>query len=107
MRVVVISPSSRSSSTPVTVMVWAVSQLAVVKVRESVLSEFSVASLPVMETVTSAVGSASRTTVKVEEEPASVVRRSDPEVVPVWAMVTPGASSSVFLTVVESDSVPA
>ena len=43
----------------------------------------------------------------VEEDPASVVRRSDPEVVPVWAMVTPLVSSSVFLTVVESDSVPA
>ena len=78
-----------------------------VKVRESVLSEFSVASLPVMATVTVSVGSASRTTVKVEELPASVVRRSDPEVVPVWAMVTPLVSSSVFWTVVESDSVPA
>ena len=54
--VVVISPSSRESSTPVTVMVWGVSQLAVVKVRVSVLKEFSVVSRPVMETVTSAVG---------------------------------------------------
>ena len=92
--VVVISPSSRSSSTPVTVMVWAVSQLAAVKVREEELREPSVVSLPVMETVTSAVGSASRTTVNVEEAPASVVSRSDPEVVPVWAMVTPGVSLS-------------
>ncbi len=40
-----------------------------------VLREFSVASSPVMETVTSAVGAASRTTVNVEEPPASVVRR--------------------------------
>ena len=88
-------------------MVCAVSQLAAVKVRVEELREPSDASLPVMETVTSAVGSASRTTVKVEEAPASVVRRSDPEVVPVWAMVMPGASSSVFLTVVEAVSVPA
>ena len=29
----------------------------------------------------------------VEEPPASVVRRSDPEVVPVWAMVTPFVGS--------------
>ena len=60
--VVVISPSTKLSSTPVTVMVWAVSQLAVVKVRVfemlrvEPLSEFSVASMPVMETVTVSVG---------------------------------------------------
>ena len=44
MRVVVISPSKRVSSTPVIVTDWAVSQLAVVKVSVSVLREFSVAS---------------------------------------------------------------
>ena len=55
-RVVVISPSAIGSSTPVMVTVWGVFQLAVVKVRESVLSEFSVASLPVMATVTVSVG---------------------------------------------------
>ena len=78
------------------------------KVSESLLKEFSVASFPVVETVTSAVGSASRTTVYVEEPPASVVRRlPEPSVVPVWAMVMPLVSSSVFLTVVVSDSVPA
>ena len=60
-----------------------------------------------IETVTVSVGYASRTTVKVEEDPASVVRRSDPEVDPVWAMVTPLVSSSVFLTVVVAVSVPA
>ena len=106
-RVVVISPSRRVSSTPVTVTVWGVFQLAVVKVRVSVLKEFSVVSSPVMVTVTLAVGCASRTTVNVEELPASVVRRSDPEVDPVWAMVMPLVSSSVFLTVVVAVSVPA
>ena len=65
-------------------MVWAVAQLAVVNVRVSVLRESSEASFPVMETVTSAVGSASKTTVNVEEPPASVVRRfPEPSVVPV------------------------
>jgi len=60
-----------------------------------------------METVTS-VGAASRTTVNVDVEPASVVRRlPEPSVVPVWAMVTPLVSLSVFLTVVVSVSVPA
>ena len=79
-----ISPSRRVSSTPVTVMVWAVFQLAAVKVSVLVLREFSVASSPVMETVTSAVGAASRTTVNVDVEPASVVRRlPEPSVVPV------------------------
>ena len=49
-----------------------------------------------------------RTTVKVDVPPASVVRRFPaPSLVPVWAMVTPLVSLSVFLTVVVSDSVPA
>ena len=87
-------------------MVWAVFQLAVVKVRVSVLREFSVASLPVMETVTSAVGAAFRTTVNVEAPPASVVSRSAPSVVPVWVMVTPLVSSSIFVTLVAARSVP-
>ena len=54
--VVVISPSTRVSSMPVTVTVWGVFQLAVVKVRVSVSREFSVVSSPEMETVTLAVG---------------------------------------------------
>ena len=88
--VVVMSPSSRLSSTPVTVMVCAVFQLLVVKVSDEALSECSVLSAPVMETVTSAVGFASRTTVKVEVEPASVVSRlPEPSVLPVWAMLMP------------------
>ena len=75
------------------------------KVRASVLREFSVASFPVVVTVTSAVGSASRTTVYVEELPASVVRRlPEPSMDPVSVMVTPLVSSSVFLTVVVVDS---
>ena len=45
---------------------------------------------------------------KVVEEPASVVRRfPEPSVVPVWAIVTPFVSSSVFLTMTLADSVPA
>ena len=43
----------------------------------------------------------------VEEDPASVVRRSDPEVDPVLAMVMPLVSSSVFLTLTVAVSVPA
>ena len=105
-RVVVISPSTTVSSTPAMVTVWAVFQFAVVKVSVSVSREFSVVSSPVMETVTVSVGSASRTTVNVEELPASVVRRSPPSVVPVWAMVMPLVSSSVFLTVLVAVSVP-
>ena len=107
-RVVVMSPSTMSSSTPVTVTVWGVLQLVLEKLRVSVLKEFSVASFPVVATVTFEVGSASRTTVYVEEAPPSVVRRSpDPSVVPVLVMVTPLVSSSVFLTVVVADSLPA
>ena len=55
-RVVVISPSSTSSLTPVTVTVWGVFQLAVVKVSVSVSREFSDVSSPEMETVTVSVG---------------------------------------------------
>ena len=72
------------------VTVWAVFQLPALKVsvlvplRVEPLREFSVASSPVMETVTSAVGAASRTTVNVVVLPASVVRRlPEPSVVPV------------------------
>ena len=56
----------------------------------SLLREFSVASSPVMEMVTSSVGSSVRTTVKVEKSSSSEVRRSSPSVVPLWAMETPG-----------------
>ena len=106
--VVVMSPSSRLSSTPVTVTVCAVFQLLVVNVSDEALRECSVLSAPVMETVTSAVGLSSRTTVNVEVEPASVVRRlPEPSVVPVWAMVMPELSLSDVLSVVVAVSVPA
>ena len=55
-RVVVVSPSTRVSLTPVTVTVWGVFQLAVVKERVSVSREFSDVSSPEMETVTVSVG---------------------------------------------------
>ena len=55
-RVVVMLPSVALSSTPVTVMVWGVSQLVAVKVSDEELSENSVASFPVMLTTTSSVG---------------------------------------------------
>ena len=71
-----------SSLTPVTVTVWGVLQLVLEKLRVSLLKEFSVASFPVVAMVTFEVGSASRTTVYVEEPPPSVVRRfPDPSVV--------------------------
>ncbi len=74
------SPSTMLSSTPVILIVWGVFQFASVKVSVLVplkvvpLSEPSVASLPVVETVTSAVGSASRTTGYVEGQAAYVGR---------------------------------
>ena len=106
--VVVMSPSSRLSSTPVTVMVCAVFQLLSVNVSAEALRECSVLSAPVMETVTSAVGLLSRTTVNVEVEPASVVSRlPSPSVVPVWAMVMPELSLSDVLRVVVAVSLPA
>ena len=78
------------------------------KVSDELLSECSVLSAPVRVTVTSAVGLASRTTVNVEEPPASVVSRlPEPSVVPVWAMVMPAVSLSVVLTVVVAVSLPA
>ena len=77
-------------------------------VSDEVLRECSVLSAPVMETVTLAVGFASRTTVKVEVEPASVVRRlPEPSVVPVLAMVMPALSLSDVLRVVVAVSLPA
>ena len=92
MTVETISPSIRSSSTPVTVIVCGVSQLADVNV--SVL--FTVAS-PVsseeMVRATSEAGSASRTTVNVSAVPDSLtlVDPSDS------TMVNPATSSSVVV----------
>ena len=64
------SPSSRSSSTPVTVNVWATFQLAGVNVIATP-GWISEASWPVIEMATSAVGLASRTTDRSNVEPAS------------------------------------
>ena len=67
------SPSSRLSSTPVTVTVCAVFQFAAVNVSDAGLTVPSVVSFELSPIVTSAVGCASSTTVKVAVPPASVV----------------------------------
>src|SRR5215470_10739304 len=66
-------PSSTASSTPVTVAVWLVFQLAEVKVNEAGLTVPSVVSLLLSPIVTSAVGAWVRRMVKVAVPPASVV----------------------------------
>ena len=66
-------PSSRLSSTPVTVTVCGVLQFADVNVSEAGLTVPSVVSLELTAMVTSAVGWLSSTTVKVAVPPASVV----------------------------------
>ena len=101
MSVVVVSPSVVLSSTPVTVMVWGVFQLAAVKVSDEELSKTSEASSPVMVMMTFASGSLSRTTLNEDVDPPSVTRRlPPPSVVPVLAMVMPELSLSVVLSVV-------
>ena len=89
--VVVCVPSTKSSSTPVTVTVWAVSQFADVKVNELV-TVASPVSAEVMSITTSDVGSASKTTVKVSVDPvsATVVDPLDS------ATVNPAVSLSAF-----------
>ena len=69
------SPSSTASSTPVTVTVWGISQLALVKVRLDLLTVPSVVSLELRPIVTSAIGRDISTTVNVAVPPASVVVR--------------------------------
>ena len=82
-------PSSKSSSTPVTVTVWAVSQLAGVKVRVvGVVLASPVSSLLTVST-TLEVGWALRTTVKLSLLPDSST------VAVVLERVNPAASSSV------------
>ena len=65
-----VSPSSSSSSTPVTVTVCAVFQLPVVKVSEEVTVASAVFSLVIVKT-TSPLGSVFSTTVKVSVVPDS------------------------------------
>ena len=94
------SPSSRSSSTPVTVTVWVSSQLAVVNVN--VIGETIASPMSDAETsnTTSPVGSESNTTVKVSAEPASVTDAvvSDRE--------NPAVSSSTVVTDTVWSAVP-
>ena len=86
-------PSTRSSSTPVIVIVWAVSQFAAVNVRVAGDAVTSPVSDEVTEITTSDEGSAFRTT-----EILSVVPVSSTSVAPsVSAMVNPAASSSVVV----------
>ena len=66
-------PSSRKSSTPVTVTVCAVFQFAVVNVSDAGETVPSVASLELSAVLTFAVGCAVSTTVNVAVPPASVV----------------------------------
>ena len=94
-------PSSRVSSTPVTVTVCAVFQLAAVKVRLAGATVPSPVSLEVRAMVTSAVGWALSTTVKVAVPAASVV---GPEIV---LTVMPEASSSVLVTLTSPALTPA
>ena len=89
----VMLPSSRLSSTPVTVTVCGVFQLADVNVTEVGLTVPSVVSLLLSPTVTSAVGCAVSTTVNVAVPPASVVVNPL-----VGVTVMPDASLSVFVT---------
>ena len=86
------SPSSTKSSTPVTVTVWAVFQLAAVKVRlagEVVPSAVLLDERPI---VTLAVGWEFSLTVNVAVPPASVVLRPE-----VGLMVNPAVSSSLLV----------
>ena len=88
------SPSMMSSSTPVTVTVCGVSQLALVKVAELV-TVVSPESFEENVKVTSDTGWVSRTTVKVSVVPVSATD-VDP---PVSAIVNPAVSSSVVVAV--------
>ncbi len=88
------SPSSTSSSTPVTVTVWAVSQFADVKTTSAGLTVPSDVSELVRVTVTVAVGWELRTTVKLAVPPASVVTKPD-----VGLTVTPALSLSLIVPV--------
>ena len=87
------SPSSRASSTPVTVTVCATFQFAGVNVRLAGADRALVVSLELSAIVTSAVGCDVSTTVNVAVPPASVVVRPE-----VGVTVMPAASLSVFVT---------
>ena len=86
-------PSTRSSSAPVTVTVWAVSQFADVKVSEEV-TVASPVSPEIRERITFVSGWALSTTVNVSVPPASVTP-VDPSV---SAIVNPDVSLSETVT---------
>ena len=90
-----------ASSTPVSVTVWAVSQLALVKVRLAGETETSVVSPLLMGITTSAVGFVSSTTVNVSVVAASVVVRPL-----VGLTVIPATSLSVLVTVTLLTAMP-
>ena len=91
--VLVTEPSTMSSSAPVRVTVWAVSQFADVNVSELV-TVASPVSEDEIERTTSVVGCAFNTTVKVSVFPDS----STPVDPSVSAIVNPATSSSVVVT---------
>ena len=95
------SPSSSTSSPPVTVTVWGMFQLAAVKVSEATETAPSVGSELERLIVTSAVGCEVRTTVKVAAPPASVMASPD-----VGVTVMPAVSSSAFVTLTSAGSRP-
>ena len=86
-------PSAIESSTPVTVTVWGVFQLALVKVKLDLSTVPSVVLLLVNGMVTSAVGCVFNLTVNAAVPPASVVVKGV-----VGVMVTPAVSLSVIVT---------
>ena len=95
------SPSSRSSLTPVTVTVCGIFQLAVVKVTLDTLIVPSVVSLELSPMVTSAVGCELSTTANVAVPPASVVVRPA-----VGLTMMPTVLLSMLVTETSAASIP-
>ena len=87
-------PSTRSSFTPVTVTVWAMSQFADVKVRVDGETVASPVSPEVTSITTSVAGWASNTTVKVSVDPVSAISVELLD----SATENPATSSSVVVT---------
>ena len=103
------SPSTMSSSTPVTVIVCGLFQFAVVNwsvlasVNNGPLNVASEVSNPVNEMVTLVTGWALRTMVNVDEPPCSVVKRCGP-FASLNLIVIPDDATSELSFVVESDA---
>jgi len=94
------SPSSMKSSTPETVTICSIFQLAGVKVTAPGETVPSPVLLEESVMVTLAVGWLSSTTVNWAVSPASLVTRSE-----IGATVIPAVSSSVFVTKTSSGSI--